>query len=127
MGSYNKDDLKVKLTPNFALGEFVKEQHIHLLTDEVYLELIITANRMQVVRDIAQRPIKVTSGWRPEPYNTEIGGVPGSTHTLGKACDFTCSKLEDVAKLLKGWQGGFNYYKGQNFIHVDTRKAFIRW
>ena len=124
---YNLEDRKMKLTPNFSLGEFVKAEHIELLTYDVFKELSLIANRLQVVRDVVQRPIKITSGWRPEPYNTEVGGVPGSTHTLGKAADFTCAKLDDVAKILKGWQGGFHHYKSQNFIHVDTRKAFIRW
>ena len=41
----------------------------------------------QKIRDALGMPIVITSGYRCEKHNAEIGGVKGSFHTKGKAAD----------------------------------------
>lgn len=127
MGIYDKTSLKLKLTPNFALGEFVRSEHIDELTPPVLKQLEFLTQRMQVVRDIIGRPIKITSGWRPDWYNKKIGGSSSSYHVKGMACDWTTTQLKEVAYLLRNWEGGFNYYVSSNFIHTDIRPNKARW
>lgn len=43
---------------------------------------------------------KFNSGWRPEPYNTQVGGAKGSRHTEAKAWD-SSDKGEGLDNWLK--------------------------
>ncbi|MFA5458050.1 MAG: D-Ala-D-Ala carboxypeptidase family metallohydrolase [Synergistaceae bacterium] len=76
-------------------------------------------HRLQVLRDILQVPIIVTSGYRCGRHNREIGGAPNSMHLKGWAVDWTCSKIEEAARLCENWSGGFHYYPEEKFIHTD--------
>ncbi|OFY39603.1 MAG: hypothetical protein A2Z69_00210 [Bacteroidetes bacterium RBG_13_44_24] len=88
-------------------------------------------NRLQVVRDIVNIPIKIHSGCRCVNHNDDVGGENGSLHLLGLAADWS---LEDGDSLLKklcekligNWSGGFHYYELLNFVHTDIGKR-RRW
>jgi uncharacterized protein YcbK (DUF882 family) len=83
-------------------------------------------HRLQVLRDILRVPIIVTSGYRCERHNSVVGGATDSMHVRGLAVDWTCSKLEEAAKLCENWSGGFHYYPDQKFIHTDIGRK-RRW
>lgn len=78
-------------------------------------------------------PLVLTSGYRPEPINSQIGGAPGSQHTLGKAADFYSPKMDDFElerKVIQYWyegdRGGLGRgmsYRG--FVHIDTSSPRI--
>ena len=71
--------------------------------------------------------ISLTSGYRPEPINSEVGGVPGSMHTTGLAADCYSDQMKDdefEQKVSKYWLdnglGGVGYGMGyRNFTHID--------
>tara|TARA_R100000084_G_scaffold71034_1_gene31537 strand:- start:46 stop:441 length:396 start_codon:yes stop_codon:yes gene_type:complete len=68
--------------------------------------------------------IGVASGYRPEPINTQVGGVKGSLHAKGMALDVypTNGKVDKFYKWLKPrWCGGFGDGRKRGFIHIDTR------
>jgi len=70
--------------------------------------------------------IGVTSGYRPEPYNTEIGGMKDSYHVQGMALDiYPCDdQLNDFHNwLIQRWSGGFGDGRGKGFIHIDIRNS----
>jgi uncharacterized protein YcbK (DUF882 family) len=70
--------------------------------------------------------VEVISGYRARPY-----GAPHSKHFLGQALDIrlvgvSSSRLANW--LWSSFQGvGIGYYPRQNFVHVDTRDADLRW
>lgn len=71
-------------------------------------------------------PLGVTSGYRPEPINSQVGGVPGSYHTKGMALDIypVDGSLEKFHQwLIKRWSGGYGDGRHKGFIHVDTRNG----
>lgn len=74
-------------------------------------------------RDILKEPIVVTSGYRCESHNTEVGGVSGSTHTKGMAVDILCPSPGYRGKLIAALiTMGFTHIGlGQDFVHVDDR------
>ena len=88
-------------------------------------------NMAQAIRDELGVPVRVNSGCRCEKNNAKAGGVKGSFHVKGKACDLSCSlgaqrMFEAVQKLrADGKLPDLEYcilYKGKNFIHIDCGK-----
>lgn len=115
-----------QLTPNFNLKEFLKPGH--KLPGEVYLNNITNlAHRLQVVRDIIGKPIKITSGYRTISHNQSVGGAPNSYHLYGMAADIVVDGLSarELQKLLKNWSGGMGCY--DTFTHLDIRENEARW
>lgn len=78
---------------------------------------------VQPLREHLGMPMRVTSCYRPEPYNSRAGGVKNSKHLVGMAMDFWIPGQNHYA-LAKhiydhyGWQGGVGGYP--NFVHIDT-------
>lgn len=88
---------------------------------------------MDELRALYGKPITITSGFRTQAKNREIKGANKSFHTIGYACDWTCSDLQlDYNKMvnkIKEWRnngllrylGGFGIYRSRGFIHFDVR------
>lgn len=53
------------------------------------------------VREAYGKPIYMTSGYRCEKHNKEVGGVNGSQHTKGEACDIHAGSPEENLKLAR--------------------------
>lgn len=72
-------------------------------------------------REIAGVPFKINSGYRTKAHNKKVGGVPGSSHTLGLAVDIACADNQSRHTILLALiQVGFNRIGISNtFIHVD--------
>jgi hypothetical protein len=72
--------------------------------------------------------VTLTSGFRPEPINSQVGGVPGSMHVHGLAADIYSEDMEDMefeGKVAKYWLdrklGGVGYgMAARRFTHVDN-------
>ncbi|HEY0089662.1 MAG TPA: D-Ala-D-Ala carboxypeptidase family metallohydrolase [Candidatus Lokiarchaeia archaeon] len=110
------------LTTNFNSKEFACKCGCG--KDNINIALV---NRLQVLRDIINEPITITSGCRCVKHNNSIpGSAPNSNHLLGIATDFTCESIEKLAKLLENWSGGFHYYFKRKFIHIDIAHR-SRW
>lgn len=73
-------------------------------------------------RGIAGVPFKITSGYRTPEHNAEVGGVDGSSHTLGLAVDLAVPDGVTGGKILFGLIGAgfqrFGFY-ADGHIHVD--------
>lgn len=84
--------------------------------------------RLQVIRDIVDLPILILSGCRCKKHNTKIKGAQNSEHLIGNAVDFRIEEysMQHLAIMLTEWSGGFNFYKPENFIHIDVGQK-RRW
>ena len=70
-----------RLTKDFSLKEFECPCcHTVLLHP-------LLVSKLQKLRDEWGRPLKVTSGYRCEVHNREVGGVEKSLHRAGQAAD----------------------------------------
>ena len=82
-------------------------------------------NMLVNLRRIYNKPIVLTSAFRSEEHNNNIGGSKGSAHVQGKAVDIAIDRGE-AYKLLKlaleiGFAGIGISQKGQGrFLHLDT-------
>jgi uncharacterized protein YcbK (DUF882 family) len=75
-------------------------------------------------REIYGKPIRITSGYRTEAHNRNVGGVSGSSHLKGLAVDIACIASSDRYELLYALiKVGFNRIGvAKSFIHVDIDK-----
>lgn len=84
---------KKKLTPNFALGEFIKPEEALLFRDyynsvTYELRLRSVAEALEAVRaELGDIPIHVSSGWRSPQRNKRVGGSDTSDHPRGYCAD----------------------------------------
>ncbi|MFN8614850.1 MAG: D-Ala-D-Ala carboxypeptidase family metallohydrolase [Vampirovibrionales bacterium] len=107
-----------RLAPHFVLGEFMAPNEA--LPDEwVLWNIWLLAQRLQALRDVWQRPITITSGYRSPQQNQRVGGHPLSYHLRGMAADITVSGWtpHQVQQALAHWQGGLGAYA--TFTHID--------
>jgi len=107
----------LKLSKNFTLSEFACNDGSKEIT--IDYELI---DKLQQLRDMLGKPVKITSGYRTATYNKKCGGIPTSNHLIGKAADIKVShmtplELAKVADTL-GFKGIGVY---PTFTHVDTQ------
>jgi hypothetical protein len=120
------------VTPNVSVGEILQwdKRRIPPAGASVRARLVRTAQEFQRIRDAWGRPLGITSWYRPEPVNREVGGVPGSRHVAGEAFDVypTDRPLEAFYQWIRPrWAGGLGDGRRQGFIHLDTRngKGFV--
>jgi len=70
---------------------------------DVARNILRVCSKLDQVRSYFGKPIIITSWWRPEPYNLEIGGAKRSAHMNGCAVDFIVQNMDSchVRRVLK--------------------------
>ncbi|MDB9311717.1 N-acetylmuramoyl-L-alanine amidase [Spirulina sp. CS-785/01] len=93
--------------------------------------IIALATRLEEVRDrLGGFPLVITSWYRPEPWNSQVGGARFSRHKVGQAVDVLRSGMtgRQMASRLRDWPGGMGIYRSYpNLIHLDIRPYRARW
>lgn len=99
---------------------------IHALPDEdIAMNIMATAYKMEAIRNIFGKPIIVTSWYRPNEYNLQIGGAKNSYHLQGLACDFYIKgyRSDSVRELLLDFLSRLDIrmedLPGANWVHID--------
>lgn len=91
---------------------------------QITSNIIKLANNLDTIRELfGNKPITITSWYRPPAINRAVGGVANSQHLLGWAADFQIEGYDpqDVAAKLKPiWDGGLG--DSSAFTHVDMRQ-----
>lgn len=126
--SVDWSDFNCLVTPNLTVGEILQwdKRRTPGPDSAVRERLLVTAQAFQEVRDAWGRPLGVTSFYRPEPINQEVGGVPGSRHTTGEAFDIypVDRSLEDFYQWIRRrWTGGLGDGRNRGFVHLDRRNG----
>ena len=87
----------MKLSENFSLSEFERSMMAERLgidnaiPNEAQLNLRTLCVRvLQPLRELYEKPLRISSGYRCEALNKAVGGVPTSQHRLGEAADVQC-------------------------------------
>jgi len=114
----------VRLAPNFHLKEFA----CHCGKCATVLISPTQVVNLQRLRNAVGRPITITSGYRCAKHNAAVGGVAGSQHPLGTACDIkvaglTPAQVAEAAEKI-GFDGIGIY---RTFVHLDSRGTHARW
>lgn len=121
------------LTENFSKSEFDCNDGSEMPAD-VFENVKLQAENLQVLRDFVGKPIKINSAYRSVSYNAKIGGAKNSQHPKGNATDITIQGYDpgEVAEIIEGLirikaieQGGLGIYA--TFVHYDRRGSQARW
>ncbi|KUK13735.1 MAG: DUF882 domain-containing protein [Synergistetes bacterium] len=107
---------RIKISLNFYLNEFECPCCQRVKIDEILLW------KLEALRIIWGMPLRVTSGYRCEKHNKEVGGAENSLHLRGRAVDIAV-KEEDQGKFLTlAKLVGFKVipYPKRNFVHLDV-------
>ena len=82
------------LSPHFKLAEFERSATATKLgidnrVPSHYIPALqqLCQEILEPLREFAQQPVVISSGYRCPQLNVKVGGVYSSQHTLGEACD----------------------------------------
>lgn len=85
---------------------------------------------LQLVRIHFNQPVVITSGYRCETHNKNVGGAPKSKHVEGIAADIKVKNIDpdQVYHFLDSIFPncyGIGLYK--SWVHIDVRQTKARW
>ncbi|MEO1692184.1 MAG: D-Ala-D-Ala carboxypeptidase family metallohydrolase [Cyanobacteria bacterium J06631_6] len=126
---------------NFTWGEATKncsrpiedliiDRKVIITAEQIEEKIIHAARNLDHYRELlGNRPIIVTSWYRPRSVNSRVGGSNWSRHQFGDAVDWKSNYLSpsQIAKIIEPqhFSGGYKaYYK---FTHTDWRGHKARW
>jgi len=108
----------LKVAKHFKLSEFTCPCcNLVMLHPKLLAKLV-------ELRNILERPVYITSGYRCFEYNRKVGGVANSYHCIGLAADI---KVKDInlIELLEICENidftGIGFYEKKDFLHLDVR------
>jgi uncharacterized protein YcbK (DUF882 family) len=121
MIKFLKKDNK-KLSPHFNSKEFECNCK---KCDWQYIEDSLL-QKLEKVRELYGKPIKITSGYRCPEHNRAIGGAANSSHVSGMAVDIQPSvvildELDDLYDICYNIFDNIGDGRNKGFIHVDVR------
>ena len=124
--SVNWSDFGCHVTPDLSVGAILQwdKHRIPPATSANRARLLRTAAEYQKICDAWGAPLGITSFYRPEPINTQVGGASGSKHVSGEAMDVypTNRTLDDFYQWIRRrWSGGLGDGRRLGFIHLDIR------
>lgn len=79
-------------------------------------------DKLTLAREVAGVPFVITSGYRCPAHNKAVGGVAGSSHTLGWAADISATTGAQKFKIVQALiTAGFTRIGiAKTFVHVDS-------
>lgn len=117
-----KKNTRQQLTQNFNSIEFQCKcsKCDHFLVDLDHV------GHLQLLRDKLNSPITITSAYRCDLHNKEVGGSENSQHKLGTATDIQVKGMtpDKVQESCTNFDGLGRY---DTFTHIDSRGYKARW
>jgi uncharacterized protein YcbK (DUF882 family) len=113
------------LSPHFSTDEFRchddKGNPCHYCNGSVKVDARLI-DKLEAIREFADLPIQITSGYRCPTRNAEVGGEANSAHLTGEAADFFVAGNRDRFKFIEAlvWCEVRRYGIGSSFLHVDV-------
>ena len=113
------------IAPHFNLSEFACP-----CCQKVMLHPLLLL-KLVALRDVLERPVSITSGYRCPSYNRKVGGVANSYHCIGLAADIKVKDINLMELLAYAEEidfSGIGFYEKRHFLHLDVRPTSkSRW
>ncbi len=115
------------LSKNFSTWEF-KCRHCGKVAVAPAL-----SEALQELRNLADVPVRIISGYRCPEHNSNCGGAKRSYHMRGMAADVvidgkTVYQTLDLVRQVPAFdEGGIGLYERHGFVHCDVRGKPARW
>lgn len=115
----------IQCTKNFKYAEL---EFYDVIPPEFMANATQLLENLQIIRDAANSPITIISGYRSAARNAAVGGKDKSLHLKAAAADITVKGLTSsqvhalISKLIKDgklYNGGLGVY--DTFCHYDVR------
>lgn len=127
-------DLDEAIIPggNFTWAEATRSGERMPESGAIVAQIKRIAQAMQDVRSLlGDRPITVTSWYRPPAVNRRVGGASQSRHLMGDGVDFVVAGIPalEVERRLDAWwgsRGGLASSRRHGFTHIDERNNGTR-
>jgi len=103
--------------PNFSPSELQSKSDHKLMVDYNSLD------KLQALRNILGKPMRITSSYRSLDHNRKVGGAKNSMHLQARAFDIQVAGHdlpEFIVQAKRVGFTGFGYYERSGFIHIDT-------
>lgn len=122
----------MRLTRNFSLDEFLESETAERLgvpmepgTEEIIALTALCCCLLQPVRDAIDRPMRITSGWRPKSVNRAVGGSDTSQHVLAEAADCYAEGLtpHELARRIEALNVDF----GQMIVYPHKKTVHLSY
>ena len=115
----------LKVARHFKLSEFACPCCNHVMLHPKLLGKLVE------LRNVLERAVYITSGYRCPRYNQKIGGVVNSYHCIGLAADIKVRNI-NLISLLEICENidfnGIGFYEKKDFLHLDVRPTKrARW
>lgn len=126
------------ITPNIKLGEFALNQEARRFDHQYQVDTAaeLAAFLERVRRNFGNKPVIITSGYRPPAINRSVGGASGSEHLFDQpgvgAVDFYVEGADIHAVQAfcdKYWPCSVGYGAPKGFVHLGIRQGRprVRW
>jgi uncharacterized protein YcbK (DUF882 family) len=122
-----------QLTKSFRINDF-HVGCVDKIPRELFNNLCILAQNLQIIQDHIKKPIRIISGYRSPKCNRRVRGAKKSQHMNAMAADIRVRGMsmrrlkrviEGLIKDQKILQGGVGLYKSH--VHYDIRGDKARW
>ena len=95
------------LSLHFTLSEALKSptaEHDHIInqpSNSIISVMVMAAAKLEVVRNLLNRPMNISSWYRCPELNAAVGSKPTSQHIKGEAIDFECPEFGTPLEVCK--------------------------
>lgn len=133
-----KSPFTTKITAHITYGELTLNQEARRFTKQHQCDTALELCKFleKVRAQFGNKPLVITSGSRPEPINSQVGGAKNSEHTYNApskgAVDFyidgvSVYTVQDWCE--KNWPYSLGYGAARGFIHLGIKEGRpkVRW
>lgn len=116
---YTSEQNNVQVGPHFRVKEFACKDGSSITFIDDYMVTILELLR----KELGNKPITITSGYRTPTHNAKVGGAKYSYHMRGMAADIRVKgkTAKEVAKALDKLVGGCGIIVYESWVHFDVR------
>ena len=126
-GVVNWKNPQCKVSKYFTVLEVTQgdRRRVPVVGSQIEKNIFRFAKELDIVREAYGHPLGVSSFFRPEPINTQVGGSSKSSHRFGFAADIyplaggTVKQLQDW--LDNRWLDALGFGWKSGFVHLDSR------